>query len=353
MDVNLKGVHTVRKKLSDGTVKLYFYAWRGGPRLEGEPGDVAFLRSYNEAHASKAQSAEYVVPGTLKEATARFKASADFTKLATLTQREYSRYLAMINAEFGGAKIAAFNDPQMRGEIKDWRDDMRDTPRAADYAVSVLKRLLSWLFDNGELTYNAAAKLGRLHRSNRADVIWTDADHAAMERIETPLGARMAWAVKLGCLTGLRRSNLVALPYEADQGDYFDWTTNKTHRRVIIPILPELRTLLDEMPETTGPILRGVKGEPMTPDGFSSNFDAVTDKAKVTKRIHDMRGTFATRLALAGVEDREIAGIIGWSMERVAEIRRIYVDANSLALRTAKQLHVNQTVNHQPLKGAK
>src|SRR5262249_58639540 len=37
MRVHLKGVHSVKMRLVDGRVAVYHYAWRGGPRLPGEP----------------------------------------------------------------------------------------------------------------------------------------------------------------------------------------------------------------------------------------------------------------------------------------------------------------------------
>jgi integrase len=53
MRVQLKGVLHVRKKLADGEVRDYWYAWRGGPRLEGHPGASEFIASYNVAVASR------------------------------------------------------------------------------------------------------------------------------------------------------------------------------------------------------------------------------------------------------------------------------------------------------------
>ena len=44
------------------------------------------------------------------------------------------------------------------------------------------------------------------------------------------------------------------------------------------------------------------------------------------KHLHDVRRTFATRLILAGLNDQEIAEIMGWSIEQVVGIRRTYVD---------------------------
>ena len=53
MKVELKGVAKVTSK-----GRTYYYAWRGGPRLRGEPGTPEFVASYNEA-------IETVAPRTL------------------------------------------------------------------------------------------------------------------------------------------------------------------------------------------------------------------------------------------------------------------------------------------------
>ena len=53
MRVQLKGVCHIRKKLADGQVRDYWYAWRGGPRLEGSPGTAEFIISYNDAIATR------------------------------------------------------------------------------------------------------------------------------------------------------------------------------------------------------------------------------------------------------------------------------------------------------------
>ena len=52
MRINAKGLHwTVT--LADGSKKTYWYAWRGGPRLNGEYGSPEFIASYNAAIATK------------------------------------------------------------------------------------------------------------------------------------------------------------------------------------------------------------------------------------------------------------------------------------------------------------
>ena len=53
MRIRLKGINSYTAKLADGTTKTYWYAWKGGPRLMGEPGTPEFVASYNEAAAQK------------------------------------------------------------------------------------------------------------------------------------------------------------------------------------------------------------------------------------------------------------------------------------------------------------
>jgi hypothetical protein len=55
MRMRLKGINGLTKKLADGTVKTYWYAWKGGPRIDAEPGTPDFIRLYSEAIAAKAK----------------------------------------------------------------------------------------------------------------------------------------------------------------------------------------------------------------------------------------------------------------------------------------------------------
>ena len=58
----------------------------------------------------------------------------------------------------------------------------------------------------------------------------------------------------------------------------------------------------------------------------------------VWKNFHDLRGTAATRLCLAGFDDREISEMIGWSVARVAEVRRKYVDKRLIVRNAVERL---------------
>jgi hypothetical protein len=51
--LSFKGINSITKTLADRTRRTYWYAWKGGPPLRGQPGTPEFVHSYNEAIARK------------------------------------------------------------------------------------------------------------------------------------------------------------------------------------------------------------------------------------------------------------------------------------------------------------
>jgi hypothetical protein len=92
MRVHLKGVKKVTTKLATGETKVYYYAWNGGPRLEGQPGSAEFVRSYATAHHARKTPPE----GTLFTLISEFKASAEFAGKSVSTRRNYQLYFRLI-----------------------------------------------------------------------------------------------------------------------------------------------------------------------------------------------------------------------------------------------------------------
>src|SRR5712672_555402 len=109
--VRLKGVNCITKKLADGTVKTFWYAWKGGPPLRGEPGTPEFIASYNEAAAQKVAPAR----GTLLSILQQYQASEDFRGLAASTRRSYAALITRIEQSFIDFPLAALTDRRTRG----------------------------------------------------------------------------------------------------------------------------------------------------------------------------------------------------------------------------------------------
>src|SRR5277367_2774781 len=97
MRVRLRGINSRRKRLADGSFKTYFWAWKGGPPLRGEPGTAEFVASYNAAVAKKAAPPR----GTLLSLLQQYQASEDFRLLVDSTRRSYVPLIARFEKEFG------------------------------------------------------------------------------------------------------------------------------------------------------------------------------------------------------------------------------------------------------------
>lgn len=338
-----KGIHTIRTRLSDGTLRVYHYAWRGGPRIEAEPGTEAFYREWLAARDDARRDDSATLDGLIT----RFKMSGEFKRLSASARREYERYFALIRAEWPRAPLRFFDDRRIRGPIKRWRDRFADTPRKADMAIATLRRVLAYGVDQGELDHNRARGIKPLHSADRSKVIWEADELTRLMAAATPEASK---AFHLAALTGLRREDLVRLPWSADKGTHLAWATGKSRgkREVIIPILPETRALLDALPRRTTTILANSLGRSWTPDGLSTQFTKARNACQVAKRLHDLRGTAATRLCLAGISDREVALIVGWTEKEVAAIRARYVDRERLILATVSRIQRAKKSRNKP-----
>ena len=74
MRVRLKGINRAKVKLANGERITYYYAWRGGPRLVGEPGSPGFIASYYAAIQSRREPDR----STFHSVIAGYKSSQDF-----------------------------------------------------------------------------------------------------------------------------------------------------------------------------------------------------------------------------------------------------------------------------------
>lgn len=184
MRVHLKGINSVTKKLADGSRRTYWYAWKGGPALRGELGTPEFIASYNEAVARK------VTPpaGVLLAVMQGYQASEEFRNLADSTRRSYIAHIKRIEAKFSDFPLSALTDRRTRGIFLDWRDEVaaQSGRRQADYAWTVLARILSWALNRGKIGANPCEKGGRVYSGSRADKVWTADDEAAFLRSAPP-----------------------------------------------------------------------------------------------------------------------------------------------------------------------
>lgn len=315
MRVRLKGLNSKMKVLADGTKRTYWYAWKGGPRIEGTPGTPEFMASYNAAVSEKRKPAA----GVLLSIMQGFQASDAFLGREPRTRSDYVRHIKAIEAEFGDFPLGALTDRRTRGEFMAWRDRLAlRSRRQADYAWSVLARILSWALDRGLILANPCERGGRLYRATRSDRVWTDADEAAF-LARAP--AHLHLPLILALWTGQRQGDLLRLPWSAYDGSAIRLVQGKTGARVVVPVGAPLKARLDVAPRLSPVILLNSEGRPWTGDGFRSSWGKACRAAGITGlTFHDLRGTAVSRLALAGCSEAEIATLTGHALRDVRSI---------------------------------
>ena len=111
------------------------------------------------------------------------------------------------------------------------------------------------------------------------------------------------------------------MPWSANDGETIRLRQRKTGARVVIPVGAPLEILLDATSKTTVTILATTRMTAWTESGFRASWRKFCQKAGVDGvTFHDLRGTAATRLAIAGCSVPEIAAITGHSLRQVAAI---------------------------------
>lgn len=319
--VDLKGVHKVT---SNGVT--YYYAWRGGPRIIGEPGTPEFLASFSEAKSPLAKSDRKKFATWVR----LYKASDDFKELAEKTKYRWGLWLDAITDEFGALSIGQFDRPQIRIDIKAWRDRWRKTPRTADYAKQVLSRVLSYAVDAGALAGNPCMGIKNIYRSNRAAIIW---EQSHIDQLCAHASPEIGYALRLAALTGFRQSDLLRLTWKNVKAHSIEIHTAKSRERTLaaVPLTAEIRALLAEIPKRSIRILTNSNGQPWR--GFGSSWNKAMKDAGLAEsglHFHDARGTAATRYYCAGFSYREIAEFMGWEEDYVKEMIDRYVKRDEI-----------------------
>jgi integrase len=334
----LKGIAKVKAK-----GQTYYYAWRKGPRLRGEPGTPEFMASYNEAIENRR------TPDTarFRSLVTLYKGSGDYKALADSTKRNWAPWLDRIGQHFGELRIAQFDRPdKIRPVIRRWRNQWADKPRTADYGLQVLSRVLSYAVDPlGKIAGNPCEGIKQLYSANRSEIIWTESDITLLKKT---CSADIGFAVDLAAHTGLRLGDLLRLSWSHIGDDAITITTGKSkHRRTaIIPLYDDLRRVLASIPRRSTTILTNVRRRPWTANGFGTAFNRAKIAAKMNERdlhFHDLRGTAVTKFYIIGIPERVIAEIMAWEEEHVAKIIRRYVDRTAATKALIRQINERRT----------
>lgn len=313
----MRGLHKVTRRLADGSTRVHYYAWRGGPKLTAAPGTADFVAEFDRLVAGR--DAPPIRQDTLQHLINEYQRSPAFTKLKPDTRAGYIRCIRRIETDFASLPIKALGSPRVRGVFLDWRDKMGATePRQADYRFAVLARILSWAYDRRIIQANPCERPGRLSSGSRAEIIWAEDQVAALLAAASP---QIALATMLAIETGQRQRDVIRMTWTAYDGAAIRLRQSKSGRAVIVPVTAALKSVLDATQPSAVTICTTAHGTSWTPDGFRTSFGKAKAAAKVDGvTFHDLRGTAVVRLARAGCTLPEICAITGHSARGAAEI---------------------------------
>lgn len=322
MRIRLEGINPVRKKLADGTFRMYYYHRATGTRLRGEPGSAEFIASFNEAEKAQATGRN---AGTISWLIKQYQDSRAWKKLAASTKEIGTFNLKAVEDKWGKTPLKIAGDKRSRATFLKWHDKLAEThPRAADAKLSALARVLSWGFDRGLLDDNPISSFERAYSSDRSEAIWLP-DH--IKAFSDAAAPELVFALALGLHTGQRQGDLLRLPWSAYDGKAITLRQGKTRRYVYIPCTRALKAALDAAERRSTQILTRADGTAWTRDAFKQAWrDAYAASGlKDDLHFHDLRGTAVTMLAEAGCTVPEIATITGHTQAHAQKILDRYL----------------------------
>ena len=312
--------------------RTYWYFRATGERLPDDPHARAMrvLEIHKEREKFKSTPRGVVyAPGSFDDLCDAYLRSDDYQRLSMTTRGDYRERIDWLRRRFGALDVAGLD----REFVVALRDKLAAKPRAADWMLQVLRRLLYFALDRPSrfgLQHNPAARFKRAWRpsatSNRP---WTQAELAAM--VATP-GA-IATACMLGAHLGQREADILRLTWAQYDGDAVTLRQGKTGEQLVVPVHPDLAEHLAGLPRTElGTIVVGARGRPLTGNGFRTLFQRARSAAGLSGiTFHGLRHTAAQALAEAGCSEAEIRAVLGHRTSQMAQHYTRRADQTRLA----------------------
>lgn len=327
----------------------YYYRRRGRPkiRITAKPGTPEFQEQYTAAHGGQivgrplpSKAAE----GSFRWLCQQYYRSAPFKLLGTLTQHRRRLILESVCESRtpkgklrGDAPVNMMEDEHVR----DIRDERADRPGSANNALKAMSAMFSWAKEARLVTKNPTLGVKR-YGSGEGFHTWTDEEVAQFESFHQ-IGSKARLAFALIRYLGVRRSDVVklgkgmegrAINDAGEEIQVLRFTVTKNSqkkpkpgeaargpKRLELPILPELRAIIDATPSNHMTYLVTKFGKPFSAPGFGNWFRDQCNAAGLPHcAAHGIRKYDATTAAENGATEHQLMGMFGWDDPKQAAI---------------------------------
>lgn len=346
--------YTVEDTDRHGNVRIYFR--RPGQkkvRLRGTPGSDEFMADYRAAFAGTLQPRPTpgktpAGAGTLRWLCERYFVSAAYKRLDPSTRAKRRAILDAICLDMFSA------DTPMHGEkpfalmkprhVRRIRDAKAETPEAANGRIKALRILFAFAIEEDLAEQNPAKEVPRFRTGSTGFHTWTPEEVSRYEATH-PIGTKARLALALLLFTGVRKSDVTRLGRQHARDGVHTFTQHKNRNRKIkrlsLPILPELQTVIDASATGDLTYLVTEHGKAFTDAGFGNRMRKWCDAAGLPHcTAHGLRKAGATIAADNGASERQLMAIFGWESSS---------DATGYT-RAANQKHLAESAMHMLIR---
>ena len=314
-------------------------------RLREQLGTPAFMAEYQAAATGQlqprpgAERRSSATKGSLRWLVEGYFASARFRTLADTTQRARrgildSICLSVLETSRGSVERGKLPVAEMRAKhVRQIRDEKLEVPEAANGRLKALGQVFDWALAEELLTVDPTVGVERLHGRTGGFHTWT-VDEVRQFEGTFPVGTKARLALALLLFTGVRRSDVVRLgkQFERDGKLVFTETKGANSRAItlrkrptaksrVIPILPELRAILDVSPTGELVYITSARGTPYKPESFTNWFhDRCVEAGLPHCSPHGLRKAGAKIAAEAKATTHQLMAIYGWETVKQAEL---------------------------------
>ncbi len=204
------------------------------------------------------------------------------------------------------------------------RDRKLATPEAANNRHKALSAVFRWGLERRLVDSNPALQVSRINTHSEGHTPWTrqDIDKFAERH---PVGTKAHLAMALLFYTDQRRGDVVQFgrQHVKDGAIHFVQQKNQTRspKKMVIPIAPELRDIIEASPRGDMTFLVTGRGKPFTAAGFGNWFRDRCDEAGLRGlSSHGLRKALQNIGAEAGLSDRELMAIAGHETTKMTSL---------------------------------
>ena len=313
-----------------GTVFHYFR--RPGykrVRLPGLPGSREFMAAYQDALDQPSAQMQIGIgrskPGSVAATVAAYFLSTQFAELAPGTRNARRCILQRFRDEHGEKPIGAMPPKFIALMLSSMK------PHAARNFFKAIRALCQFAVSVEMIESDPTQGIKRPKAKTEHRRPWTDSEVEQFERAH-PVGSKARLALALGLYTVQRLGDVIRMGRQHIHDGELMVRQNKTGTSLSLPVVPELRAIIDATPGEHLTFLVKMTGRPYCGTEFSGQFRAWCNEAGLPKgcTFHGLRATGCTRLADAGCSAHEIAA---WSGHMtLKEVERYTKSANQKRL---------------------